>query len=232
MNAKEYVRRSLLEQDRQNVEDTQFELLCHMEEDAPLPKYLDEKIDLRATKYGLKRSQIIASGVSDLLAATTLAKSANRQNFPEALQIKYLNTYRSKSIEKLPENGLGSIRIQNGELLYNTTRARMTATKTIDGQDKNQFISFKYIEQAGGSQDNQILDVINFLTEAVKYTLNNNNAVTFAAVIDGDYGESKIPELSKLVNDNFRVNVFTSDTYKKVAFTTKKRLTTKVIYNS
>ena len=98
MNAKEYVRRSLLTQDRQNVEDTQFELLCHMEEGATLPKYLDEKIDLRAIKYGLKRSQIIASGISDLLAATTLAKSANRQNFPEALQIKYLNTYRSKSI--------------------------------------------------------------------------------------------------------------------------------------
>jgi hypothetical protein len=102
----------------------------------------------------------------------------------------------------------------NGAFVYNSSRSNIEATKTIDAKNGNDFISLKYVQDAGGAQDNQVNDVKKFLEEAIKYTENNKNNYTFTAIVDGEYIESKILELKQFTND--KVKIHTSDTYKTV----------------
>lgn len=211
MNAKSFIKEGLATRDRENVFELQFTLLLYLEEQAPLPKWLAEKIEKRAEETGLRKGEIIASAASNILAATTLAKKANRQTLAEKLQIEYLRDIRGISVNKLPTNGEGSIRLRAGNFVYDSNKAYMGATKTIDATFTQDFIAFKYVNEAGGAQDNQISDVKDFLINAIRYTQKHDNLYTFSAIVDGKYIESKINELK--VHTNKRVRVFTSDTY-------------------
>lgn len=216
MDAKSFIKSKITAMDMDNVFELQFTLLLHLEEGASLPEWLENKIKKRMSSYGFKRSEIISEAMVSRLAATTLAKSAQRQRSGELLQIAYLKSTRGLTINKLPDNGEGSIRIKDGEFLYNSAKSDIYATKTIDakrviGGNGYDYISLKYVSDAGGAQDNQIEDVRKFLSAANDYVNKHENNNVFSAIVDGDYIESKIPEFKRLTND--RVRVFTSDSY-------------------
>ena len=212
MNAKEFIKEGLRARDRENVYEIQCELLFHFEEGEPLSKSLEVKINNRMDTYGYKRAEIISQAITCPMAAVPLAKSAQRQGTGERLQLKYMNEKRGLDVRKLPVNGMGSIRIKNGEFIYNSSRSDMAATKTIDSVCNNDYQSLKYVTTKGGSQDNSIAEVMKFLKEANKYVLKHDDEVSFTAIVDGEYIESKIPCLAHLTNE--RVKIRTSDTYR------------------
>lgn len=212
IDAKEFIKSKLTVGDRDNLFNVQFLLLCYLEEGDPLPKWLEYKIGKLIEKFGFKRAEIVAAALSNQLAATTLSKSAKRQNTPEQAQIEYLNELHNHNIEKLPDNGNGSIRIMDGEFVYDQSRANMSGTKTIDAKEGNTYISFKYTEEAGGSQDSQIVDIKDFLLAANEYVSKHNNDNTFVAIVDGAYIESKITVLRTFAGH--KVRVCTSNSYK------------------
>ena len=212
MTAKNFIEKRTVELARENVVDVQFAILCYFEENEPLPEWLDKKVERICNKYGLKRSVVLGSALSNELAATKLAKQPTRQAVGEKGQIEFLKAVKKAKIEKLPDNGYGSIRLKDGKAILDSKRAIPGATKSIDAREGNCFISLKYIKEAGGAQDNQIQDVVKFLENAILYTEKNADDATFKAVLDGDYAESKIKMLLSYTND--RVKVCTSDTYK------------------
>ena len=205
---RDFVKENLLKADRENIFNVQFELLRYLEENEPLPTWLEVKID-SIVKKGFNRSYIIASAISNEIAAIPLAKKANRQRVPEISQLMYLSKVRGLNIKKLPDSGPSAVRLLNGEFSYGTKI--INSTKSIDAINGSDFISLKYVQESGGAQDNQVYDVGLFLKEAVCYTNKYDNDIKFTAIVDGGYIESKIPELRK--DTNSRVRVFTSDSY-------------------
>lgn len=71
---------------------------------------------------------------------------------------------------------------------------------------------FKYIEESGGAQDNQINTIIHFLKEARLVLNKHKTRYNFVAIVDGDYIESKLNELYKFTDKN--ISVYTSDNYR------------------
>lgn len=212
MSISNYINDGLINRDRENVDELQFQVLLHLEEGVPLSKELENKIQNLGNRFGFTRMQILTSIVSDQVAATKLAKSSTRQGLAEHLQIKYLREVRGFNINKLADNGIGSVRIYNGNFVLNSFYVHPGATKSIDALIGRDYISLKYVNESGGAQDNQIEDVKKFLVEACKYVKNRKNK-SFTAIVDGAYIESKMSMLNIYTND--MVRVFNSDTYIK-----------------
>lgn len=108
-------------------------------------------------------------------AIALLRKDPKKQNVSEKAFFEFTQ------LEKLPQSGENAIRFGN--------------SKSADFKVNDWFGTQKYIEEAGGAQDNQINDAFLFAEEA-------NKAGKKAIVcIDGDYGK-KIASQRKTENDN------------------------------
>lgn len=212
MAIKEYIRKQIKEQDLRNLQEVQYIIALYFENKISLPKWLEYKVQRLSQRYNLKPTEILASALINKTAAINLMKKANRQNIAEKLQFKYLREIRGISIKGLPSNGVGSIRLQNGKFILDSFRAPLGATKTIDAIYKNDLIMFKYIEESGGAQDNQINTIIHFLKEARLVLNKHKTRYNFVAIVDGDYIESKLNELYKFTDKN--ISVYTSDNYR------------------
>jgi hypothetical protein len=90
MTGKEFVKEGILARDKENIDETQFALLLHIEEGEPLPVWLEKKVIKEMVLCSLRRGEVISEGVNSRIAASKLAKVANRQKLPEQLQIEYL----------------------------------------------------------------------------------------------------------------------------------------------
>jgi len=212
MNVKNYIREHTKKQDLKNLHEVQYAILLYFEGQSELPKWLDYKVNKLAEKYNIKPMEILANALINKVAAINLVKKANRQNIAEKLQFKYLREIRGINVKRLPSNGIGSIRLKDGEFIFDSFRAPLGATKSIDAAYENDLIMLKYVEESGGAQDNQISTIIHFLKEAQLFLNKYENNYNFVAIIDGDYIESKFNELYRFTNEN--IMICTSDTYR------------------
>lgn len=226
MKANEFITQKLVEKDRENLQKTKDAVLDHIETGRPLVAKFERKIQTYCTKYELSRGQVIASILSDTVAASTFAKSANRQRTAEKAQIEYLQRVRGVRIKRLPSSGYKSVRLVDGKLVKGHVSKEANATKTMDAISDNHhtidYIYMKHTTGFGGAQDNQATDAINFLEQAHDYVTTHNDRVRFVAILDGDYYQRH----SWIFDDycSERVLVETSDTYKvrgrKAVYTT------------
>jgi len=212
MNIKDYIREHIKKKDLKNLYEVQYLILLYFEGQEKLPKWLEYKVNRLAEKYNIKPMEILANALINKIAAINLIKKANRQNFAEKLQFKYLREVRKINIKKLPSNGIGSIRLKNGDFILDSFKAPLGATKSLDAVYKTDLIMLKYIEEPGGSQDNQISTIIHFLREAQLFLNKYKNRYNFVAIVDGNYIESKLDGFHQFTND--RIIVCTSDTYR------------------
>ena len=58
-----------------------------------------------AKRYDMTRAEVLASIMSDRVAATTFAKTASRQRIAEKSQFDYLNDIRGLKVKKLLDCG-------------------------------------------------------------------------------------------------------------------------------
>lgn len=216
MTVNEFVANKILEKDRENLTKTKRAAMDYLETGRPLVAKFEQKIQKYCNKYGLTRGEVIASILSDTVAASTFAKSANRQRTAEKAQLEYLQKVRGVRVKRLPSSGHDSIRLENGELVFGATPRGANSTKSFDAVSDNHhtvdYIYMKYTCGSGGSQDNQATDAIRFLDQAHEYVVNNDDRVRFVAILDGDYYRRH-----RWIFDDYcseRVLVETSDTYK------------------
>lgn len=111
-------------------------------------------------------------------AIALIRKDPIKQNISEKAFFKYTG------IEKLPQSGNNAIRIGN--------------SKAADFKIGEWLGSQKYIQEAGGSQDNQIMDLILFATNCLK-----KNKKTIICV-DGEYGKRKIAEKFNFIKEKYK----------------------------
>lgn len=210
MSTERTIKRELDKRDLDNAEETQFAALLFIENGEELPIWLEEKILKRCRKYGFRFGEVAGAIASSPITAAEYAKSAKRQGIAEKVQFAALNKNGLK-IEKLPSSGPGAVRILAGDLVYGSLGATDRATKALDGRRANDWVSSKFTEDNGGSQDNQRLDILNFVDGANAYIAKHTNNYRFVAMLDGDYYRKNWQLLKQYVNG--RVLIETTDSY-------------------
>lgn len=115
-------------------------------------------------------------------------KDTGRQNVYEHLQFNILKYIFKKSIISLPSGG------KNCKYVYNSmiSNVKPPTVKSIDFEEVYDDLTIYYFSKYtkdvnGGAQDNQGADAINFIIEANKYVINNNDNNRFVLLGDGDY---------------------------------------------
>ena len=213
MTVIEYVKGCILAKDRENLLKTKSIAKRHLDFGHPLVPKFEEKIDKFGIRYNMSRGQILASIVSDDIAATGFAKSASRQRMAEKSQLEYLKNVRKIKIERLKQIGPDSVRLRNGELEYGIPKT-VDSTKAIDAiSGRTDFVFLKWTDGFGGGQDNQAMDAIRFLEAAQEYTSKHDDKYRFVAILDGKYFERHWTVFTDYRTS--RILIENSDSYKK-----------------
>lgn len=134
-----------------------------------------------------------------------------RQTIDEKSQIEYLNAMCNDKVCKLPGTGKNSLAIRkdiHNIICPNDIKDKtVQRTKTFDAIDEKQTLYIcKHIKESGGSQDNQLNDVIDQLQSCIlhnqKYSKRN-----FKVVISGDYAIKNKDKLQLIIADNKEINI-------------------------
>lgn len=213
---REYVKNRLMEKDRENLLKTKATMAEHLNSGTPLVANFERKIRNYCDRYDMTRGEVIASVMTNDVAASAFAKQANRQRTAEKAQLEYMQLIRGIRVERLPASGYASLRIQDGEIVDGFTPRHVNSTKTIDAVSDNNhtldYIFQKFTMGFGGAQDNQARDAIRFLEAAHDYVETHDNRVRFVVILDGNYYDRHWDVFESYRSD--RVLVETSDTYK------------------
>jgi len=212
-----YVKDKIQEKDLENLAKTKLTVMQHLEEGTPLVRNFEKKIRTYCRKYDLTRSTVLASILSDDIAASVFAKSASRQRTAEKAQLEYMQLERGVRVERLPATGFNSIRIQAGKLVKGNMPKTVDSTKTMDAISDNHhtidYLYQKFTDGFGGAQDNQAMDAIRFLEAAQEYVDTHDDRIRFVAILDGSYYVRHWNVFASYATG--RVMVETSDSYKR-----------------
>lgn len=123
------------------------------------------------------------------IVASKFCKDPGKQNISEKLAIEVLQ------VEKLPSRGKNCIRFNDDGDIVSTSAGN---TKSADFMYNDYYATQKYTDGAGGAQDNQRNDVIDFLKRgSIKHKV--------AAIVDGSYWDTYRDILCKEFADNSNV---------------------------
>ena len=212
-----YVKNKIQEKDLENLAKTKRTVLEHLEGEGELVRQFENKIRTYCKKYNLTRSVVLASILSDDIAASVFAKSASRQRTAEKAQLEYMQYERGIRVERLPATGYNSVRIQDGELVKGNVARTIGSTKSMDAISDNHhtidYLYQKFTDGFGGAQDNQGVDALRFLEAAHDYVDTHDDRVRFVAILDGGYYIRHWNVFKSFAGT--RVLVETSDSYKR-----------------
>lgn len=216
MDVISYVKDTIQVKDLENLAKTKLAVLTHLEEGTPLVRNFENKIRTYCNKYNLTRAEVVASILSDDIAASVFAKSASRQRTAEKAQLEYMQYVRGIRVEKLPASGYNSLRLQGNEIVKGNVARTIDSTKTFDAVSDNHhtidYLYQKFTDGFGGAQDNQAMDAIRFLEAASEYVETHDDRIRFVAILDGSYYTRHWNVFESF--STARILVETSDTYK------------------
>lgn len=135
--------------------------------------WVKEKIKNHVEAFnGIISYEEVKEGIlNNIIIASKFCKDPSKQNISEKAAIELLK------VEKLPQSGAKSIRFNDkGDIVHTATGN----TKSADFMLGEYYATQKYTSEAGGAQDNQRNDVIDFLKRG---SIKNK----VAAVVDGKY---------------------------------------------
>ena len=126
-------------------------------------------------KFDFNVDEVNQAIKDNIFLAACFIKDPSKQNFTEKLVAEILG------VEKLPPSGQKCIRFnENGDILSDNSG---NVSKSADFYIDNCYYTQKYTNEAGGAQDNQYKDVIDFLVKGSKKHL-------VGAIVDGIYWTS------------------------------------------
>lgn len=154
----------------------------------PVEGWLDFKVKSFCVTFEFNYDAILNLLRQNVYFAAHFIKDPGRQNFYENQALIYLRSHSIfDKVVKLPASGNDSLLIINGRLLRRKEIQNADNNKTIDFHaiinDINLYIAHKYTAEAGGAQDLQYNDLINFINQANPYIGN----AYFIALADGSY---------------------------------------------
>lgn len=154
------------------------------------------KIKNYAKKYSLNEEDIVKGIKENDIIASFFCKDPSKQNFTEKLVSEILG------VKALPQSGKNCIRFDTKGEIHSFKR--VDSSKSADFLINNVYITQKYTRGAGGAQDNQYNDVVDFLIKGSKQH-------KCAAILDGSFWETKREELVNYFKDNHNVKILSMD---------------------
>ena len=149
--------------------------------------------------------------VSDSKITAPFSRDASRQSVDELTQFATISKYiDEKFIWNKPKNGLYTL--VNGNIIIADTKEKKSFVKSANARSIDFICSSenitiytfaKYTEAAGSAQLHQLKETKHFIEEAILYT-NTHTTDDFAyfyILIDGEWGESHIPELNDICKE-------------------------------
>lgn len=152
-------------------------------------EWVKEKINkyLEEMDYVISYEEVRQSILTNFVSASHFMKPPGKQNISEKLCAQILN------LKKLPPSGNNCIRFNDaGDIVHTASGGN---TKSADFYYKEHYMTQKYTNESGGSQDNQRNDVIDFLKRgSIKHKV--------GAIVDGYYWEKYRPILKDMFKNN------------------------------
>lgn len=130
------------------------------------------------------------------------AKDPIKQSLHQNTAIKFIknleNVIESKTLI-MPTGGKNAFYLISGQLIEGKNLTTDKKPKSIDflitlKNDKKIYCTHKYTKENGGSQDNQLNDVLNFMENS--RTL-SSKYIYCLAILDGEYYRKKIHNINK-----------------------------------
>lgn len=179
MNFTEYVEKAKKEARLKNIEEVRKDIDKN---------WVKEKINNHILSFdGIMTAEEIRSEIlSSVVVASKFCKDPGKQNISEKLAVEVLG------VEKLPSQGKNCIRFDDeGNIVFKSSGN----TKSADFIYNGYYVTQKYTDGAGGAQDNQRNDVIDFLKRgSIKYKV--------AAIVDGVYWDKYRDSLKREFYNN------------------------------
>jgi hypothetical protein len=151
---------------------------------------------------------------ADIRTSITYCRNASRQSIDERVQLATLKKYTNSLFNwDKPHNGLYTI--HDGEIFIADTKQKKKYIKKAnarsidficDGKGITINVFAKYTKECGSSQDHQLKESKHFIHEAMKFVDSHKNNTHFYVLIDGEWGESHLPELDALCNQYPTIN--------------------------
>jgi len=172
------------------------------------------KIQNWADRFNYPFDIIVEKIKNDPIFSCVFAIDPGRQNLYQKCAANYIKKLPNvNNFETLPQDGNKAKYLIEGKLFSGKDLNNASKnTKSIDFTWKvgsySFYASHKYTKDSGGSQDNQYIDIQNFLKQARD---NNYGKCVFLAICDGKYylkkdsqtnSETKIERLKKLTCQN------------------------------
>ncbi|MDR2581219.1 MAG: hypothetical protein LBC85_09540 [Fibromonadaceae bacterium] len=172
------------------------------------------KIQNWAKKFDYPFDTIVEKIKTDPVFRCVFVKDPAKQNLYQKLAANYIERLPNvKNFETLPQGSdkakyLTNGKLFSGKLLNNASKNTKSIDFTWEVGNYLFYASHKYTKDSGGAQDNQYLDIQNFLIHARD---NNYSKYIFLAICDGEYylqkdsqtnSKTKIERLKKLTCQN------------------------------
>lgn len=181
MNFIEYVEKEKKKARIKNVEEVRKDIDKSWVKEK-INKYLDEMDHI------ISYEEVRQSILNDFVSASYFMKPPGKQNISENLCAQILN------LKKLSPSGNNCIRFDdNGNIVHDSDSGKNT--KSADFYYNGYYMTQKYTNESGGSQDNQRNDVIDFLKRG---SIKNK----VGAIVDGYYWDKYRPILKDMFKDN------------------------------
>jgi hypothetical protein len=163
----------------------------------PLANYIKTKIDRECILKGFNRRDILYKIQTDRHFASFFIKEPMKQNIGENLQLELLRRRYPDAI-KLPASGPDAFYISTIGIVSNTKSSKSFDFFHTSSDDKKVFYVCKYTHEEGGSQDNQCIEVKQYI-----HSINNctDDTIHFILLLDGDYWKKRWEGLN-ILNQN------------------------------
>lgn len=182
MNFTAYVEEKKKEARLANIEEVRREIDC---------SWVREKIANHVAAFDgfMSAEEVREAILTNIVVASKFCKDPGKQNISENLAAQVLG------LKKLPSQGKNCIRFNDeGEIVWESKGNTKSADFILD----EHYATQKYTDGAGGAQDNQRNDVIDFLKRGSIHH-------KVAAIVDGAYWDKHRDELKTLFADNSNV---------------------------
>lgn len=163
-------------------------------------RLFSKKLKLFISKNNMTEQYVIENLLSNnLFALLHFTKDPIKQNIVENTMKQFVLDSEIKI--KKPKN-YESIRFKDGDCHIGFEK-KSGYCKSVDFVCGTDYIYCKYINENGGSQDNQYNEVLFCIKEALKYT--EKHKIKFYFILEGKFFEKKMKYLTEYINENLIV---------------------------
>lgn len=159
------------------------------------------KLEKYSERYNFSFNDVLLEYQNSEIFRANFSKDPGKQSAHQKIAIEYIQNFELINKEKtllLPSGGKNALYLISGQIIQGCNLTTNKKPKSIDFlieliNGQKIYCTHKYTKESGGSQDNQLNDVLSFLENS--RNLHSKN-IFVIAILDGDYYKHKINKIN------------------------------------